>query len=307
MRERELRTRLLIEMELAKKNDFFFGIPFGWLGRLNINGVEIIAHFTRMIRGPYDGGPEDFGRVRSSGRWAPFDKDARLRFAAELAVAVAGLERAGIVHGDISPGNILIGNSSSNGAICILCDYDGYHNAQVPRLPRKDGAFPCRPLGSPGYQYPDLISTLKADMRNDADIWVQTDRFALGVAICEVVVWSDEVEKLLQNEGRGQLLADDVIENRDLSRLPTRIIDRFPDGFLLLDKAIRANSPDSMPSPEDWLRVLGFDDEPWNYRGRPVITLFNGRGNSRAKRGAYRIVRETGQIPQVSGTKVSMR
>src|SRR5262249_34642934 len=99
----------------------------------------------------------------------------------------------------------------------------------------------------------------------------------------------------------GQLLPDDVIVSRDLSRLPTRIIDNFPAGFLLLDKALRVSSPNDMPSPEDWLRVLGFDAEPWNYRGHPMITVFQGRGTTRAKRGTYRVTRSKGGIPHVTG------
>ena len=299
VRQRGQRTRLLIDMGLARRSEYFYGIPFGWLGRVKINGLDVIAHFTRMIPGPYNGGPEDFGRLRSDGRWKGFPRDRRYEFAGELAVAVAGLERAGIVHGDISPGNILIGHSKSGTDICILCDYDGYHHAQVARLPRKDGKMPCRPLGSPGYQYPDLLNAIAADTQNDADIWVQSDRFALGVAICEMVVWSDEVDAILRKEGRGQLLPDDIIMKRDLSRLPKRLIDTFPDGFLLLDRALHATGPAAMPSPEDWLRVLGFDEEK-EFQGRPVISVYRTRGNSRAKYGTARLLAAKGDLSKVA-------
>ena len=306
VKEREVRTRLLIAMELAKKSHFFHGIPFGWLGRFKINNVELNAHFTRMIRGPYSGGPEDFFRLRGDGRWAAIGTEQRRRFAAELAAAVAGLERAGIVHGDISPGNTLIGQSSSGHDICILCDYDGYHSNRVPRLPRKSDKLSCRPLGSPGYQYPTLIQAIEADAHSDADIWVETDRFALGVAICEMLVWSDEVDKILQADGRGQLLPNELIKSRDLSLLPARVIDAFPQGFLLLDKALRAGSPAAMPSPEDWLRILGFD-EAVEYKGRPLITVFSRHGNGRAKQGSFRLASASGDfakaVPQLAGIK----
>jgi hypothetical protein len=302
VKEREVRTRLLIATELAKKSHFFHGIPFGWLGRFKINNVELNAHFTRMIRGPYNGGPEDFFRLRGDGRWAKIGGDRRRRFAAELAAAVAGLERAGIIHGDISPGNTLIGQSSSGQDICILCDYDGYHSNRVPRLPRKADRLSCRPLGSPGYQYPALIQAIEADTHSDADIWVETDRFALGAAICEMLVWSDQVDKILQTDGRGQLLPNELIKSRDLARLPTRVIDAFPEGFMLLDKALRAGSPAAMPSPEDWLRILGFD-EAVGYKGRPLITVFARRGNGRLKQGSFRLANASGDfskaVPQL--------
>src|SRR5262249_44960501 len=138
-----------------------------------------------------------------------------------------------------------------------------------------------------------------ADTQNDADIWVQSDRFALGVAICEMVVWSDEVDAILRKEGRGQLLPDDIIMKRDLARLPKRLIDTFPDGFLLLDRALHATGPASMPSPEDWLRVLGFDEEK-EFQGRPVITVYRTRGNSRAKYGTARLLAAKGDLSKVA-------
>jgi hypothetical protein len=70
-----------------------------------------------------------------------------------------------------------------------------------------------------------------------------------------------------------------------------------------LDKALRAGGPLEMPSPEDWLRVLGFDAEPWNYRGHPMITVFQGRGTTRAKRGTFRVMRSKGGIPLVTGVE----
>jgi serine/threonine protein kinase len=310
--EREHRTRLLIETELAKKSHFFFGLPFGWLGRVNINGVDVIAHFTRMIPGPYDGKPEDFGRLRSTGRWTRFDNETRQTFAGELAVTVAALERAGIIHGDISPGNVLIGYSPTGKEICILCDYDGYHHDQVRPLPRKDGKVPCRPLGNPGYQYPALISALEADQNGDDDkIRVETDRFALAVAICEMMIWSDKIEKLLEREGRGELLARDVVMSKDLMLLSKsakhayRIIDSFPKGFKLLSNALHAGGPKSMPSPEDWIQALGFNDDQAEFQGRPVITIFRVSGTFRAKEGTVRLANKKGDfgkvVPQLVG------
>jgi hypothetical protein len=156
----------------------------------------------------------------------------------------------------------------------------------------------CRPLGSPGYQYPDLVAALSRDAQSggNGDIWVQTDRFALAVAICELMVWSDSVDTMLQNAGREQLLADEAIMKRDLSGLPKSIVDSFPEGFQLLQKALQATGPATMPSPEDWLRVLGFEKEPWIYKGKPVITVFVRQGGSRAKYGTFRLSSPTGDL-----------
>jgi hypothetical protein len=119
-------------------------------------------------------------------------------------------------------------------------------------------------------------------------------------------VWSDQVDKILQADGRGQLLPNELIKSRDLSRLPTHVIDVFPQGFLLLDKALHAGSPAAMPSPEDWLRILGFD-EAVEYKGRPLVTVFSRRGNGRSKQGSFRLMNTSGDfakaVPQLAGIK----
>jgi hypothetical protein len=277
---RHPRTSFLIRSTLAKRSDWYGGIPFLSLGQIKIGNVEVIAHATRMIPGPFDGGPEDLKRLRDSERWHTYTQRERAHFCAELACATAGLERAGIVHGDISPGNTLIGFSAKREPICILCDYDGFNHAEVPRLPRKIDGMPCRPLGSEGYQYPDLLKALAQDKNNDADIWVETDRFALAVGICEMMAWSEAVEKYLEEAGRGALLSDDMVLTRDLS-LPKTIRDTFPKGFDLLERALLATSPAAMPSSEDWLRVLGFEEEPAAYKGRPHVSLAKVNGTYR--------------------------
>ena len=299
--ERAERINALISMGLAKKHEAFYGIPFGWLGKFNINGVELIGHFTRMIPGPYSGGPEDFGRLRGSDHglsgWAAFSRDDRKRFSGELAAAVAGLEACGIIHGDISPGNLLIGQSKRSGQeMCILCDYDGYYSTNVEKLPRKHGKMPCRPLGSPGYQYPALKRDMLADKTGDADIWVETDRFALGVAICEMMTWSDLIERYLEREGRDNLLSDEMVIGRDVGQLPKDILDSFPEGFRMLDRSLKASSPTAMPSPEDWLHVLGFDEPPVAFSGSPDITVFWRQGTGRRKVRRVHITRTAGNF-----------
>jgi hypothetical protein len=181
--------------------------------------------------------------------------------------------------------------------MCLLCDYDGFFSHLAPRLPRKDeNKVACRPLGTIGYQYPDLIDALNKDTHHDADIWVETDRFALAVAICEMMVWSDDIETMLQKEGREEFLPPKLISARDLSPLPKNIYASFPKGFDLLDKALRASRPSSMPSPEDWLRVLGFDDEAIEFKGRPIITVSRIRGNLRSKKGTFRLTKQEGDF-----------
>src|SRR3954468_20811016 len=55
---------------------------------------------------------------------------------------------------------------------------------------------------------------------SDEDIMVQTDRFALGTSICEMMTWLPALDADLN---RSELLSDDVIRSRSLTSLPDKL------------------------------------------------------------------------------------
>ena len=291
--ERARRTVGLIQSKLASESEYFHGVPFGWIGTISKDELKVSAHFTRMIDGPFDGKPEDFGRLRDTGRWT-YDERQRRTFAAELACAVSGLESAGVVHGDISPANILVGANAEGKAICILCDYDGFHHSGVPRLPRRFDNQPCRPMGSAGYQYPQLVKAIQKDTDSLADIYVETDRFALAVAICEMMLWSPELEQHLVAAGTDRLVDEGSLLKGNLEKLPPDFITRFPVGMAMLQRAMISARIEDMPAPEEWLRILGYD-EVRTFAGQPMIRAFRARGNSREKLGTFKL--KSDEIP----------
>src|SRR5262249_16780807 len=200
---------------------------------------------------------------------------------ADLACAIAQLEQLGIVHGDVSAANILIGQTGAGKPICILCDYDDYSHVLVQRLPRNITPSLRRLLGTSGYRYPDLAIAMNSALLNGSDVSVITDRYALGVAICEMMVWSDAVEHILQ---RQNLVSDRMAVDRDLSSLPQQIIEDFPQGFDLLHRAVRASSATSMPSPQDWLSVLGYEQQIEELQIQPSVVA-TAKSSRRAKSG----------------------
>jgi hypothetical protein len=286
--ERRPRTEFLIRQALARKHAWLFhGVPYAWIPDRQIKNVAIIGHVALQIGAKFGGGAEDFSRLKAQGAWpAALDLETRRKLAAELCVAVASLEMQQIVHGDISSGNIMVGFGPNSGEkTCTLCDFDGFFHPAVESLPRWFDGQPCRPIGSAGYQYPELMARLAADSKStDQGIMVETDRFALATIICELMTWSPALETSLN---RSELLSEDVILSRSLTALPGTLTRRWPEGFGLLERALQANSTGAMPSPEDWLAALGFQvSSQASFVQRPHFRIYKRLGNVRTSAGS---------------------
>jgi hypothetical protein len=254
--ERDARAQFLVlEKGLAASHPWMFhGVPYTVIGRgTQINGVYITGHVALQIGAAFGKPAEDFQRLKAQDKWdGRYIPETRKFLAAQLCAAVATMEESNFVHGDLSPGNIMIGPGPTDGQpICTLCDFDGFFHPQAPNLPRM-----FRPLGSPGYQYPDLQNRISADKGMSETIRVETDRFALAALVCELVIWSPDLPERL---GRGNLLPDqvepDALRNGSYIRDDVRSL--WPEGFILLDCAFQASDVGSMPSPEAWLRLFG--------------------------------------------------
>jgi serine/threonine protein kinase len=224
--------------------------------------------------------------VREDGQWDAVSREDRRAFAAHLASAVSGLEQVRLVHGDLSPGNVMIGPGPNERHACCICDFDGfYHPYQPAAVPRVFERVPSRPLGNPEYRYPALAERIAKDKKGvDQSVFVETDRFALGVLICEMMVWNSTVAKRL---GRGQLLDAAIIMSRKLEKhVPDDIINEFPKGFSLLDKALKAGSCGDMPEPVAWLSSLGIESSlPISFTGTPHILFYRASGATRKLQG----------------------
>jgi hypothetical protein len=286
--ERHPRTDFLIRLGLAAKHPWMFqGVPYAWVHRMSINGIEVVGHVAKDLGGQSGSAAEDFQRLKSNDKWdASYAPMQRKLFAGQLCVAVSTMEQVpqGLVHGDLSAGNIMIGPGPDGTPVCCLCDFDGFYHPNVGPLPRVFGNQDLRPLGTAGYQYPELLARIEKERqtgRKDQDTLVQTDRFALAALVCELVIWNPDLASKL---GRDQLLSLDDIVARRLPNLPAQHANVWPAGLSLLQKTLSAKDIADMPTPEDWLNVLGAPLFPHkSFASRPYLEIFKKQGQVRTR------------------------
>jgi hypothetical protein len=291
--ERRERTEFLIRLGLAGSHAWMFqGVPYAWLAELSIGGVPIVGHVALEVGGQFGGSAEDFRVLKVQDMWDHrFTLEQRKLFAGQLCCAVAAMDQISFVHGDLSAANVMIGPGPAGATVCCLCDFDGFFSPKVKLLPRVFGNQDLRPLGTAGYQYPDLLARISQERqahRKDLGLVVQSDRFALAALVCELVLWNPDLGARL---GRDELLSTDDIEARSVSAIAPEVINTWPEGFMLLDRALKANGVEDMPSPEDWLTLLGvnvFPHKPFTFS--PFLNVFRRSGKTRTPYKGVQIV-----------------
>jgi hypothetical protein len=271
----------------------FFGFPFLWLGHVQVNGVPLLAHLTRHIGGERLGATADFqsykvGEKSDPISWDNVPADERAELALQLVDMVRTLETIGLVHGDLSHGNVLIGPGLDGRRIATLCDYDGYYYPKVPLLPRMQNGQPIRPVGTIEYQHPDLNERFNSDPNaTDGGLYVATDRFAMGVLICEMMSWSSDLKTALVRE---TLLSQDDIRSRSLQAIDQKAPQArqmFPGGFELLERALQTRgmwsgsdsvawSKNNLPGPDEWEeKIVGGGGAVWPKGAHPTVSILN--------------------------------
>jgi hypothetical protein len=278
---RAQRLDRLVSYGLVSKHDWLFsGVPYASV-RLEVNGLRLEGHVCRHVCDGLNG--DDLSRLKDNDGLEGFERDQRAWLAEQLCCAVAALETKHIVHGDLSPGNIVIGFDDSRKHMqCVPIDYDGFRSPEAPRLPRRHGNAPVRPLGTPGYQHPTLMRRIDADKSGTDDtIEVENDRFALAVLCCELMIWQSSLRKEL---GRSELLDVDELAAGQAAP-PRALVQAWPEGAELLGEALRVVSPGHLPDPDQWLRALGRivggqRPEPWGGGRPPRIWISRYRGSN---------------------------
>ena len=277
MRRERLDT--LVGYGLASKHDWLFsGVPYASV-RVEINGLRLEGHVCQHVCGGLNG--DDLSVLKDQDGLESVGREQRAWLAEQLCLAVAALEAKQIVHGDLSPGNIIVGfDDQWKHVQCVPIDYDGFSSPEAPRLPRVHGGARVRPLGTLGYQHPTLMRRIDADRAgNDETIEVENDRFALAVLCCELMVWRGTLRQQL---GRSELLdADELAAGK--ATPPLALEKAWPEGAELLAEALSVVMPDHLPGPEQWLGALGRivggrRPEPWAREKPPRIWISRYRG-----------------------------
>ena len=249
-----LHLRLL--MHNVEDRDLFAGAPilsFTHTLGLGDGSCEYICYVMK------NAGASD--SYRGVAQWAELREERilsgreRLWLAHDLARCVGIMEELALVHGDLSPENVLvlIPEAASGRPKISLVDFDLFYarNADCPVLPvhRPDGGAP----GHNGYlPPPDLIlHDVEKDWENVGT--VRYDRFALGLLIFEFLGWccsTGGLPLILQNR------IDRLDPQGDGRRLLGNM--RFTLGTPmqeLLGRVLSLNYA-GWPSPQEWVGAL---------------------------------------------------
>lgn len=303
--DRAKRQSHLVKFGLANKHDWLYeGVPYAWVDT-TVAGHRIYGHVAKHVC--YNRKGDDFRIVRDTVAIDDFTEDNRRALAGQLCNAIVGLEKIKIVHGDLSPANIIIGKQSDDDVHCVLIDYDGFHSPNVPKLPRQHDGKQLRGLGTPGYQHPSLARKTKSDTGTDDTLFVVNDRFALGVLCFELMVWTTQISNHLV--GRTQLIDEDELANGRLI-IPDAVKPIWPEGLKLLEESISEPDVNSLPSPEDWLRALGFLGADWrslrkDWATTAFLKFYRRRGNQAPVK--HQLVHFEGHLSQGDFEKVDAR
>lgn len=199
--------------------------------------LDVTGHLAPFVHG------RSFEELLMKG-WNP-PIEVRARLARQLCLAIEMLEGAGeLVHGDLSPSNLMILQSEGPSPRLCLIDFDGFHHPAVPPVPVSTDRPGGRSWGTPGYRAPGF--------RRTADVVVDSDRVAMAILALELVV--------LHPDDADDLPGDTLLSQKDIDarspRIPDAIAARWPDGWDLVREAIAATTAGKAPSPRIWRVAL---------------------------------------------------
>ncbi len=160
------RLQWLINQRLWSWDECFRGAPRGWV--------------STQQHGRPDGIDRDFGGVRLTAvpgsiwqdwktrletQQTEWSDHVRISLAKQLVRALAMLEQAGLTHGDISEGNVLVHNDGVSGPKLYIIDFDGfvYRPQETCGIPRRWSIQLLRQLIGQSTLFSTEIPTLDAD------------------------------------------------------------------------------------------------------------------------------------------------
>ncbi|MBP7147264.1 MAG: protein kinase [Acidobacteria bacterium] len=110
------------------------------------------------------------------------DRARLVRYFAEIADALAAIHAAGLVHGDLKPGNVLVTASDH----AKVLDF-GVARPAVPREPGRDETAPTQPGGPAGAWGAGTIAYMSPEQLRGEPLDRASDMFSFGVILCEAL------------------------------------------------------------------------------------------------------------------------
>jgi hypothetical protein len=152
---------------------------------------------------PYVDGPTLRQRIKAAGRLDPTEA---ARLAEQIAEGLSAAHRAGLVHRDVKPANVILDSATSRAKIT---DFGLVRVAALPAGTTQDGAV----RGTPEYLSPEQVRTPdRIDARSDV--------YSLGVTLYEALTGS------VPFYGATQMVLQQVLN--DEPRPPRRLNDSIP-------------------------------------------------------------------------------
>jgi serine/threonine-protein kinase len=193
----------------------------------------------------------------------PLPLDGVLRYGIEIAQALAAAHRAGILHRDLKPGNVMLTKSGAK-----LLDFGLAKRAGVERgeaLSVMQTATQAKPLTSAGtvmgtiqYMSPEQLEAKEADARSD--IW------ALGTLLYEMATGKRAFSGASQASIAAAILKEEPKPMRELQPVAPPALDRLVRACLAKDRDERMQSAGDVGRELSW---MGEDDETVPIRDSP--------------------------------------
>ena len=199
------RTRWLIDEGVHAWSRELLGAPCEWLDTRDVGppdgcDVHFACSLSRAVPGTiWLSVKEGIARLGLN-----FTRKQRLRAVTDLVRALAVLERSNLVHGDLSPENLVLnlGASDKEPLLCLV-DFDAFYASaagDVGRLSAGEGGV----IGTKDYMPIDLT---EAVAQNKTDVGPYSDRYARDMLMVEILCYEgeDSHEEPLPQWDRGRI------------------------------------------------------------------------------------------------------
>jgi serine/threonine protein kinase len=154
------------------------------------------------------------------------DPNIALEWALDLADALSAVHEAGVLHRDLSPGNVLITPEGR----AVLSDFGAARPVEGGGFQTAAGVL----IGTPGYMAPELFDFQAPSEAADQFAWAAT---IAGALVGEPPYGGTRPVEVLQRIARGGAL-----------RLPDAVVQRIPQSARVLEQALSLDPEARMPA-----------------------------------------------------------
>lgn len=180
------RSLWLVAQQLHTRSPQLRAAPSAW-----VESRTLDVPFTGVLASAAPGTTWEELKFRISEGDVRFSKDQRSTCVRELLSALSVLEQADIIHGDLSPLNVMVDSSQSTGGpVLSLIDFDAFvarSGGHTMALQFSQGGT----YGTPGYCPPDLVRKAEA---GETSLAPYSDRYSRDMLMLELLLFGPEFD-----------------------------------------------------------------------------------------------------------------